>query len=63
MVMGQQRSTAAVLACAIYSEGAKNIAAGCNPMDLCRSSQAAVDCFLKFLSSHTKTITTTAEIT
>jgi len=31
-------------------------------MDLCRGSQAAADRFLKFLPSHTKTITVTAEI-
>jgi chaperonin GroEL len=59
---GDRTTTATVLACATYSEGVKNLAAGFNPMDLCRGSQAAVDRFLKFLSSHTKTITTTAEI-
>ena len=31
-------------------------------MDLCRSSQAAVDRVVEFLSSHAKTITTMAEI-
>ena len=59
---GDGITTAIVLACAPYSEGVKNLAAGCNPMDLCRSSQAATDRFLKFFCSHTKTITTTAEI-
>ena len=50
------------LARAIYSEGVKNVAAGCNPMDLRRGSQAAVDCVVQFLSAQTKTITTTSEI-
>jgi len=31
-------------------------------MDLQRGSQTAIDCVLEFLSSHTKNITTTAEI-
>ncbi|KAJ3500191.1 hypothetical protein NLJ89_g9903 [Agrocybe chaxingu] len=61
-VAGDGTTTATVLARAIYSEGVKNVAAGCNPMDLRRGSQAAVDRVVDFLSSHTKTITTTAEI-
>jgi chaperonin GroEL len=59
---GDGTTTATVLASAIYSEGVKNVAAGCNPMDLRRGSQAAVDRVVEFLSAHTKTITTTAEI-
>jgi hypothetical protein len=59
---GDGITTAIVLACATYSEGVKNLAAGCNPMDLCRGSQATTDSFFKFFCSHTKTITTTAEI-
>ncbi|KAH9478385.1 chaperonin [Psilocybe cubensis] len=59
---GDGTTTATVLARAIYSEGVKNIAAGCNPMDLRRGSQAAVDRVVSFLSAHAKTITTTAEI-
>ncbi|KAH9837776.1 uncharacterized protein C8Q71DRAFT_796239 [Rhodofomes roseus] len=55
-------TTATVLARAIYAEGVKNVAAGCNPMDLRRGSQAAVERVVKFLSSHAKTITTTTEI-
>jgi chaperonin GroEL len=51
-----------VLARAIYSEGVKNVAAGCNPMDLRRGAQAAVDRIVEFLSANTKTITTTSEI-
>ncbi|KAJ7471740.1 chaperonin Cpn60/TCP-1 family [Mycena latifolia] len=61
-IAGDGTTTATVLARAIYSEGVKNVAAGCNPMDLRRGSQAAVDRVVQFLSSHTKTITTTAEI-
>ena len=59
---GDGTTTATVLARAIYSEGVKNVAAGCNPMDLRRGSQAAVERVVSFLSQHTKTITTTSEI-
>ena len=59
---GDGTTTATVLARAIYSEGVKNVAAGCNPMDLRRGSQAAVDNVVQFLSAQTKTITTTTEI-
>ena len=61
-IAGDGTTTATVLASAIYSEGVKNVAAGCNPMDLRRGSQAAVDRVVEFLSKNTKTITTTAEI-
>ncbi|KAG5731520.1 Heat shock protein 60, partial [Termitomyces sp. T112] len=61
-IAGDGTTTATVLARAIYSEGVKNVAAGCNPMDLRRGSQAAVDRVVDFLAAHTKTITTTAEI-
>lgn len=61
-IAGDGTTTATVLARAIYAEGVKNVAAGCNPMDLRRGSQAAVDRVVEFLSAHTKTITTTAEI-
>ncbi|KAJ2917939.1 hypothetical protein MD484_g2473, partial [Candolleomyces efflorescens] len=61
-IAGDGTTTATVLARAIYSEGVKNVAAGCNPMDLRRGSQAAVDRVVSFLSSHAKTVTTTAEI-
>jgi chaperonin GroEL len=59
---GDGTTTATVLASDIYSEGVNNVAAGCNPMDLRRGSQATVDRVVDFLSTHTKTITTTAEI-
>ncbi|KAH9474319.1 Heat shock protein 60, mitochondrial [Psilocybe cubensis] len=61
-IAGDGTTTATVLARAIYSEGVKNVAAGCNPMDLRRGSQAAVDRVVFFLFAHAKTITTTAEI-
>ncbi|TDL15020.1 GroEL equatorial domain-like protein, partial [Rickenella mellea] len=54
---GDGTTTATVLARAIYAEGVKNVAAGCNPMDLRRGAQAAVDRVVDFLSKHTKTIT------
>jgi chaperonin GroEL len=40
----------------------KNVAAGCNPMDLRRGSQSALNHIVSYLSANTKTITTTAEI-
>ncbi|KAH9850534.1 chaperonin GroL [Lenzites betulinus] len=61
-IAGDGTTTATVLARAIYSEGVKNVAAGCNPMDLRRGSQAAVERVVEFLSKQAKTITTTAEI-
>jgi len=61
-VAGDGTTTATVLARAIYSEGVKNVAAGCNPMDLRRGAQAAVEKVVQFLSSHARTITTTEEI-
>lgn len=59
---GDGTTTATVLARAIYSEGVKNVAAGCNPMDLRRGSQAAVDAVLKFLEQNKRAITTSEEI-
>ncbi|EPQ56928.1 GroEL equatorial domain-like protein [Gloeophyllum trabeum ATCC 11539] len=49
---GDGTMTATVLACAIYSEGVKNVAAGCNPMDLRRGSQAAVECLVATVSAN-----------
>jgi chaperonin GroEL len=40
----------------------KNVAAGCNPMDLRRGTQAAVDTVIKFLEEHKREITTSEEI-
>ena len=61
-IAGDGTTTATVLARAIYSEGVKNVAAGCNPMDLRRGSQAAVELVVQFLSANAKEVTTTAEI-
>jgi chaperonin GroEL len=59
---GDGTTTATALASAIYSESVKNVTAGCNPMDLRRDSQAAVDRVVSILSANTNTTTTTAEI-
>lgn len=59
---GDGTTTATVLARAIYSEGVKNVAAGCNPMDLRRGTQAAVEAVIKYLEVNKKEITTSAEI-
>lgn len=61
-IAGDGTTTATVLARAIYSEGVKNVAAGCNPMDLRRGSQAAVDEVIKFLDQNKREITTSTEI-
>jgi len=61
-VAGDGTTTATVLARAIYSEGVKNVAAGCSPTDLRRGSQAAVDKVLEFLEKNKRSITTSEEI-
>ncbi|KAJ2757875.1 chaperonin, partial [Coemansia nantahalensis] len=59
---GDGTTTATVLARAIFSEGVKNVAAGCNPQDLRRGVQLAVDKVVDYLKSQSKPITTTTEI-
>ena len=61
-VAGDGTTTATVLARAIFSETVKNVAAGCNPMDLRRGTQAAVEAVVEFLHKNKKDITTSAEI-
>ena len=61
-IAGDGTTTATVLARAIYTEGVKNVAAGCNPMDLRRGAQAAVDRVVSVLSAQARPVTTTAEI-
>lgn len=61
-VAGDGTTTATVLARAIFTEGVKNVAAGCNPMDLRRGAQMAVDEVVKFLKEHSRVITTSEEI-
>ena len=59
---GDGTTTATVLSRAIFAEGVRNVAAGCNPMDLRRGSQAAVDHVIKFMESKKRSITTKEEI-
>lgn len=61
-IAGDGTTTATVLARAIYAEGVKNVAAGCNPMDLRRGSQAAVEAVIAFLESNKRAVTTSEEI-
>lgn len=61
-VAGDGTTTATVLARAIFSETVKNVAAGCNPMDLRRGTQAAVDAVVEYLRSNKRDITTGEEI-
>ncbi|KIW13774.1 hsp60-like protein [Exophiala spinifera] len=61
-VAGDGTTTATVLASSIFSETVKNVAAGCNPMDLRRGTQAAVEAVVDFLQKNKKDITTSAEI-
>lgn len=59
---GDGTTTATVLARAIFSETVKNVAAGCNPMDLRRGTQAAVDAVVEYLKANKRDITTSEEI-
>ncbi|KAJ1982735.1 chaperonin [Dimargaris cristalligena] len=59
---GDGTTTATVLTRAIFTEGVKNVAAGCNPMDLRRGVQTAVDMVVTFLKEKARPITTSEEI-
>ncbi|SDR63519.1 chaperonin GroEL [Rhizobiales bacterium GAS113] len=59
---GDGTTTATVLAQAIVKEGAKNVAAGMNPMDLKRGIDLAVEAVVSDLKSHAKKITSNDEI-
>lgn len=61
-IAGDGTTTATVLARAIFTEGIRNVAAGCNPMDLRRGVTLAVDAVIDYLEKSTKAITTSAEI-
>ncbi|EPY52490.1 hsp60-like protein [Schizosaccharomyces cryophilus OY26] len=61
-VAGDGTTTATVLARAIFSETVRNVAAGCNPMDLRRGIQLAVDNVVEFLQANKRDITTAEEI-
>src|SRR4051794_10792404 len=59
---GDGTTTATVLARAIFSETVKNVAAGCNPMDLRRGIQAAVEAVVDYLQANKRPITSGEEI-
>ncbi|PRT55320.1 Heat shock protein 60, mitochondrial [Wickerhamiella sorbophila] len=59
---GDGTTSATVLGRSIFTESVKRVAAGCNPQDLRRGSQAAVEAVVDFLSKHKKEVTTSAEI-
>jgi len=60
---GDGTTTATVLAQAIYTIGAKNVAAGANPMDLKRGIEKAVTKVVGALREQSKAISTSKEIT
>jgi chaperonin GroEL len=59
---GDGTTTATVLAQAIYTIGAKNVAAGANPMDLKKGIDKAVAAVVGSLKDQSKAITTSKEI-
>ncbi|KAJ1975776.1 chaperonin [Dimargaris verticillata] len=59
---GDGTTTATVLTRAIFTEGVKNVAAGCNPMDLRRGVQGAVEKVVATLKEKARPITTSEEI-
>ncbi len=60
---GDGTTTATVLAQAIYTIGAKNVAAGANPMDLKRGIDKAVTAVVNSLREQSKPISTSIEVT
>ncbi len=60
---GDGTTTATVLAQAIYTIGAKNVAAGANPMDLKRGIDKAVTAIVADLKSQSKAINSSKEVT
>src|SRR5712664_407438 len=56
-VAGDGTTTATVLAHAIYREGAKNVAAGANPMAIKRGIEKAVDAIVASLKAQSKPVT------
>jgi chaperonin GroEL len=55
-IAGDGTTTATVLAQAIYREGAKNVVAGANPMDLKRGIEKAVDVVIEELKKQSKPV-------
>ncbi|MCR9066689.1 MAG: chaperonin GroEL [Cytophagales bacterium] len=60
---GDGTTTATVLAQSIYTIGAKNVAAGANPMDLKRGIDKAVSALVADLKKQSKVIATSKEVT
>ncbi len=59
---GDGTTTAIVLAEAIFTAGAKNVAAGANPMNLKKGIDKAVEAIVKALQNLAKPINTTEEV-
>ena len=59
---GDGTTSATILGRSIFTELVKNVAAGCNPMDLRRGLQAAVEAVVEYLQQNKKEITTLEEI-
>ena len=59
---GDGTTTATVLAEAIYREGLRNVAAGCNPIFVKRGIDKAVDAAVKELAKNSKTVKDSEEI-
>ena len=58
---GDGTTTSCVLAQAIFTEGAKSVAAGMNPIDLQRGINTAVDAVVKSIKAKSKPVTTKDE--
>src|SRR5438094_5503458 len=56
-IAGDGTTTATVLAQAIYREGAKNVAAGANPMEIKRGIERAVETIVASLKAQSKPVT------
>ena len=56
-IAGDGTTTATVLAQAIYREGAKNVAAGANPMEIKRGIEKAVEAMVASLKTQSKPVT------
>ena len=61
-VAGDGTTTATVLAEAIFREGVKNVTAGCNPMELKRGIDKAVEAVIKSLKDISVPIESSAQI-
>src|SRR6201988_3525298 len=61
-IAGDGTTTATVLAQAIVREGAKNVAAGMNPMDLRRGIDIAVTAVVKDIEKRAKKVGSSAEV-